>query len=175
MRGITDAGLVVTVRNPAVGAVTKALADERGVFITEIRLDKEENRIEVTTEDAAGNKATRILNVVRGDFVPEAKLTISKQKLKMGDLPASLSVRLELNDPDGRPVADGVLVVFSISPPGFLSTETYETHTVDGVARWDDVVIAREGAMKGNGFITARAELGAGIAAANATKPFSIE
>ena len=175
VRGVTDPGLVVTVRNPAVGAMTEAIADERGVFITEIRLDKEENRIELTTEDAAGNKATRILNVVRGDSVPEAKLTISKQKLKMGDLPASLDVRLELNDPDGRPVADGVLVVFSISPPGFLSTETYETQTVDGFARWDDVVIAREGAMKGNGFITARAELGAGIAAANATKPFSIE
>lgn len=174
VRGITDPGLVVTVRNPAFGAVTEVLADERGVFITEIRLDKEENRIEIFTQDAAGNKANKTLNVVRGDAVPEAKLSISRQTLKIGDLPASLNVRLELNDPNGKPV-DDVLVVFSISPPGFLSTETYETRTVDGIARWDDVVIAREGALKGNGFITAQAELGAGITVVKASKPFSIE
>jgi len=174
VRGITDPGLIVTVRNPAVGALTDALADERGVFITEIRLDKEENRIEISTEDAAGNKAVRVLNVVRGEAVPDAKLSISRQTLKMGDLPASLTVRLVLNDPNGKPV-DDVLVVFSISPPGFLSTETYETRTVDGLARWDDVVIAREGALKGNGFITAKAELGAGISTVKVSKPCSIE
>ena len=173
VRGITDAGLTVRVRNPTSGAVAEVVSDDRGVFITEIRLDKETNRIEVSTQDAAGNRADRTFSVVRGDGLAEAKLAVSRTKVKMGDLPQSINVRFDLTDPNGQPV-NGVTVVFSFSPPG-LPTETYESVTVDGSARWDDVAIPREGAVRGNGFVTARAELGAGIAAASATKPFSIE
>ena len=71
-------------------------------------------------------------------------------------------------DPEGQPV-DGAPVVFVVSPPG-LGTQVYNTVTVDGVARWDDVAIARDGAVKGNGLVAARVELGTGIAPASATK-----
>jgi hypothetical protein len=174
VRGVTDPGLYVTVRNPTSGSVAEILADPRGVFITEVRLEKAENHLEVSTQDAAGNRTVQPLTVVRGDGVPVARITISPLHLKLGELPTSVTVHLELTDPDGRPVSDAT-VVFSISPPG-LPTDTYTTTTsADGIARWDGYVIAREGAGKGNGFVTARADLGPGISAAIATKAFTVE
>jgi len=173
VRGVTEPDLSVLVRNPASGAVATVVSDGRGVFITEIRLDSEANPIAISTEDAAGNRTSRTIDVVRGEGVAEAKLALSRQKVKLGDLPLSINMRLDVTDPNGQPVS-GATVVFSISPPG-LPTETYETVTIDGSARWDDVVIAREGAVRGNGWVTAVAQLGAGIAAAVSTKPFTIE
>jgi len=172
VRGVTEPGLAVLVRNPASGAVSNVVSDDRGVFITEVLLGRQANRIEVSAEDVAGNRTDRTIDVVRGDGAAEATLSISRPKLKLGELPESINLRLNLKDPNGQPV-DGVTVVFSISPPG-LPTDTYEAVTTGGSARLDDVVIPREGAARGNGFVTARAELGPGIAA-SATKPLIIE
>lgn len=171
VRGKTEPGLTVTVRNPGYGASEDAVADERGVFITEIRLDKATNRLEISTVDAAGNQAKETITVVRGDTEPEAKLTLSKNELRLDQLPQSINIRLELNDPDGRPL-DDVPVTFTLSPPG-LSTATYPTRTVDGIARWDGVLI--QGANKGYGYVTARAELAGGLAPAVATKPLKVK
>jgi len=172
VRGITEPGLYVTVRNLTSGAVEEIQADERGVFITEIGLGKADNILEIATMDAAGNRTTKPINVVRGDTAPQAKLFITPPSLKLTALPTSVNIRLELDDPDGKPV-DGATVVFSISPPG-LPTDTYTTTTVDGIARWDGYVIAHDGAARGNGFVTARADLPAGVASAIATKGFDI-
>ena len=139
VRGITEPGLTVTVRNPGYGATEAAVADERGVFITEIRLDKGSNRLDIETEDAAGNPTKQSINVVRGDAEPQAKLTLSRSELRSNQLPQKINIRLELDDPDGRPV-DGASVTFTLAPPG-LDADTYATTTVDGVARWDGVLI----------------------------------
>lgn len=172
VRGVTEPGLTVSVRNPSVGAALSPVADDRGVFAAEVRLGSETNRLEVETQDAAGNRTRLTRTVVRGDAVPEAKLTMSRSSLRLGQLPMSVNIVLELLDPEGRPV-NGVTVFFSISPPG-LATQIFETETVEGTARWDDVVLVREGAVKGNGFVTVRAELGPGVPPALATKPFVI-
>jgi hypothetical protein len=171
VRGKTEPGLTVTVRNQGYGASEDAVADERGVFITEIRLDKATNRLDLSTADAAGNQTKESITVVRGDTEPEAKLTLSKNELRLDDLPQTINIRLELDDPDGRPL-DDVPVTFTLSPPG-LSTETYPTRTVDGIARWDGVLI--QGASKGNGYVTVRAELTGGLAPAVATKPLKVK
>jgi hypothetical protein len=171
VRGRTDPGLTVMVRNPGYGASEETVADERGVFIAEIRLDKATNRLEISTVDEAGNNAKQTITVVRGDNEPQARLTLSKDELREKDLPATINIRLEINDPDGRPL-DDVLVTFTLSPPG-LGTETYSTTSVNGIARWDGVLI--QGASKGNGYVTARAELTDGLAPALATKPLTIK
>ena len=172
VRGVTDAGLTVTVRNPGYGATETTEADERGVFITEIRLDKETNRLEVETVDEAGNRTKESINVVRGDAEPQARLSLSKAELRYNQLPQKINIRLELDDPDGRPVDDGATVTFTLAPPG-LDAENYTTTTVDGVARWDGVLI--QGAARGNGWVTARAELGGGLEPALATKALTIK
>ncbi len=171
VRGVTEPGLTVTVRNPGFGATEEAVADERGVFITEIRLDKATNRLEVQTSDAAGNESRRSVSVVRGDTDPQARLTLSKPRLLQADLPQSITIRFDLDDPDGRPI-DGATVTFTLTLPG-LDTVTYTTQTADGVARWEGVLI--QGASKGNGWVTARAELAGGLAPALATGSLSIK
>lgn len=171
VRGRTDPGLTVTVRNPGYGATEETVADERGVFIVEIRLDKATNRLEISTVDEAGNAEKQTITVVRGDTEPEARLTLSKNELREKDLPQTINIRLEINDPDGRPL-DGVAVTFTLSPPG-LGTETYSTVSKDGIARWDGVLI--QGASKGNGYVTARADLTGGLAPALATKPLLVK
>jgi hypothetical protein len=173
VRGITEPGLEVTVTNAAVSAVQPVTSDDRGIFITEIRLGPDENQLAIEASDAAGNQTRETITVTRGDGQAKATLSITPHDLRLADLPTSLDVRLVLTDPDGAPV-DGAAVTFSVSPPGWLSTETYDTVTVDGVARWEDVLIAREGAVKGNGFVTVRAILGEGIPPAIATKPLEI-
>ena len=172
VRGVTDPGLTVIVRNQGYGATEQTVADERGVFITEIRLDKATNRLDVETTDAAGNRTKESVNVVRGDTEPQAKLTLSKAELRLNQLPQKINIRLELNDPEGRPVEDGATVVFTLAPPGLLA-ENYTTTTVDGIARWDGVLI--QGASKGNGWVTARAELGGGVETALASKALVIK
>lgn len=171
VRGKTDPGLTVVVRNPGFGATETAVADDRGVFITEIRLDKATNRLEVSTVDEAGNATKQTVTVVRGDTEPQSKLTLSKSELRFNQLPQTINIRLEVRDPDGRPL-DDVPVTFTLSPPG-LSTETYSTQTVDGIARWDGVLI--KGANRGNGYVTARADLTDGLTPALATKPLTIK
>jgi hypothetical protein len=162
----------VLIRNPTVGAELSVESDSRGVFITEVRLGPGENRLVVSTSDAVGNTASKPMTVVRGDGRPEVVLTLRPPRMRVGSLPASIDVRVEVRDANRQPV-DGAAVTFSISPSGLL-TDMFQTATVDGVAVWNDVVLPREGAVAGNGFVTARAVLPSG-AVATATKPFLFE
>ncbi len=72
----------------------------------------------------------------------------------------------------GRPVS-GATVVFTLAPPGLDAQNFTTTSNADGIARWDGVTIT--GASRGNGWVTARAELGGGLEAALATKGFSVK
>lgn len=172
VRGVTDPERPVLIRNPTVGAELSVESDSRGVFITEVRLGPGENRLVVSTSDAVGNTASKPMTVVRGDGRPEVVLTLRPPRMRVGSLPASIDVRVEVRDANRQPV-DGAAVTFSISPSGLL-TDMFQTATVDGVAVWNDVVLPREGAVAGNGFVTARAVLPSG-AVATATKPFLFE
>ncbi|MFN8622872.1 MAG: hypothetical protein U0869_19210 [Chloroflexota bacterium] len=172
VRGVTEPGLDVTIANRTTGATQTIVSDDRGVFSAETNLGAGENQIDVSTKDVAGNLGRTSVKVTRGDALPQAKLTISEEHLRLSQLPQSVNIKLELDDPNGDPV-DGAAVVFSISPPG-LPTQTYTATTVDGTARWDGVAIPKDGAIKGYGFVTARAELGAGVPAASVTQTFDI-
>jgi hypothetical protein len=173
VHGQTEPGLDVSIANRDVGATQEVTADDRGVFSAAINLGAGENRIDVSTKDPAGNPTKETVTVTRGDALPQAKLSISEEHLRLSQLPYKMNIRFELRDPSGKPI-DGAPVVFSLSPPG-LGTELYETTTVDGTARWDGVSIPRDGALKGFGFVTALAEPGPGIPTASATQTFDIK
>ena len=56
---------------------------------------------------------------------------------------------------------DGAAVTFSVSQPG-VTTATYDTTTKDGVAELANVPLPRDGAVAGDGFVTAYVTLSDG-------------
>ena len=84
IRDRTEPGLLVTIRNPSVGAVQEVTADERGVFSAEVNLGPDSNRIEASARDAAGNTGRQSVTVTRGDGVPQAKPKHVSTKRKTG-------------------------------------------------------------------------------------------
>ena len=80
------------------------------------------------------------------------------------DLPEG--VRQRLRDVDGY--VNAAIIAFDAA---LLADDHPEGRPV-GVARWMGVPLERKGAERGAGFVTARADLGPAIEAADATRPF---
>jgi hypothetical protein len=157
VRGVTDPGVTVRVRNDGNGASRTVTAGDDGAFRVQVPLVDGRNTITARAVDDLGNVVNRSVHVERGQGVSQVDLRLSQDSFRLRGLPAQLDVRLELTDERGRPI-DGASVVFSLSPPG-LPTTTYQATTVDGVAAWRNVTIPREGATEGEGFVTARVTL----------------
>ena len=170
VRGRTEAGLVVTVRNPTRDSQTRVTAARDGAFEATVSLAPGHNTLVAAAQDALGNKGTATLDVTRGDGTATGELSLSKNDFRLRDLPATLAVHLVLRDAAARPV-DGARVTFSVSASG-LPTSTFETTTTDGEAGWSGIRLARDGATAGDGFVTARVTL-AGGNVLQMSKPFT--
>jgi hypothetical protein len=160
VRGITEANAAVRVLNAAENASARVTAAADGSFRTTITLGRGTNLLTVTARDGAGNAATTSRTVVHGTGRADARLTLSRNVVRLRGLPVSLNVHLLVYDADGHP-ADGDPVTFSISPPG-LPTSTYQTTTDHGSASWLGVTLARDSTEAGTGFVTALVTLGDG-------------
>ena len=101
----------------------------------------------------------------------QAQLVLSPKKFRLHHLPATMDVQLVVVDADGR-AADGAKVTFSLSPPG-EPTSTYEETTEAGHASWLGVSLPKEGAIAGDGFVTALVELADG-STVQESAPFTI-
>jgi hypothetical protein len=152
VRGATQGGSRITIRNENTGAQTQGQASKEGHFEVEVPLGKGRNGLTVTVLDPAGNSESAVVSVVRGDGELTAELSVSESRIKLSSLPAELTISVNVLDPDGIPV-EGAQVTFTLSPPG-LPTETFEAVTANGVASWADVTIPKEGATVGGGFVT---------------------
>ncbi len=174
VRGTTDPGVEVVIRNTANGAEQSVTADGQGAFDTELRVSEGANRIAVSVEDALGNVREEILIVTVGAGEGQAILKISPASIRLDELPRKVDIRVEVRGPDGKP-ANGAVVEFSISPPG-LPAETWTATTdADGIAVWADVLLERQGATAGEGMVTARVELGDGAASLSVARTFQIQ
>jgi hypothetical protein len=172
VKGSTDPGITVVIRNASTGAEQTVTSDDRGGFAAEVRVAEGQNKLTVSAMDAIGNSRTESVTVTVGQGRGNAQLVLSRRSIALGSLPTSISIRLELTDVGGRD-ANGTPVTFSLSIPG-QATETWETTAVDGVAMWRDVAIPRGDTVAGEGFVTARAELRDGAIALEATESFEV-
>lgn len=158
VRGSTQADSTITVRNERTGKVARGTAEEDGRFEVEVEMGPRVNWLDVEVIDPGGHRTTERLRVRKGDGKLSARLTISAALISADALPRSVTLRVAVRDPDGRPVNDA-RVVFSISPPG-LPTSTYEAVTSKGDAVWP--VVITDQATAGDGLATVLVELVSG-------------
>lgn len=157
VRGSTQADSTITVRNERTGKIARGSAAD-GRFKIAVGMGPRVNWLNVEVIDPGGHKTTQRLRVKKGDGKLSARLTISAALISADALPRSVTLRVAVRDPDGRPVNDAK-VVFSISPPG-LPTSTYEAVTRKGDAVWP--VVITDQATAGDGLATVLVELVSG-------------
>ncbi|MFO1540896.1 MAG: hypothetical protein ACKOTZ_10735 [Chloroflexota bacterium] len=174
VRGTSEPGLEILVRNTTNGAEQRVTTADDGSFGLEIRAGTGQNRIVLSATDAAGNRREETLVITVGTGEGQATLKVTPGTVRLAELPTTVTIRAEVRDVDGKP-ADGVIVDFSITIPG-LETEVWEATTdPDGLATWPDVVIPRQGASAGEGLVTAVVELGDGTPAIQVARTLRVE
>ncbi len=158
--GRADVGVTLTVSNLTTDASVEPVVATDGTFQAVVPLALGVNRISVQAVDEAGNSSSAEVDVTRIASQASANLHLTPATIKVGDLPASVSLDVNVIDENGAP-ADGASVVFTLSPSG-LPTSTYHATTTDGTADWPDVTIPQQGAVAGDGFATVQVTLADG-------------
>lgn len=140
LRGRTEAGASLTVTDETLGGQVETTVERDGTFEAELSLQPGENAFSLNSQDPAGNRASARLVVTRTTSLGSATLSISAADVDFAALPTTLNVTAVVHDENGVP-SDGAEVVFSLSPPNG-STHTYGTNTVNGQARWAEMVVS---------------------------------
>jgi glucodextranase-like protein len=157
VKGKTQPGANVAVRNGNTGGSASDDSKEDGTFAIKIGIADGTNTLTVTATDQAGNETTKTVSILRGSGKLTAKVGVSPGRLRASRLPEPFTVRATVADVGGKRVP-GATVVFSLSPPG-QPTSTYTTETNDnGIATWR-VTVPRAGTVKGAGLATVEVTL----------------
>jgi hypothetical protein len=152
--GRTQSLSAIAARNEATGGSATATAGGDGSFTIVVPIELGPNGITVTVTDPAGNVASSVVTVSRGDGRLSADISASAYRISRSKLPAELTVRVAVTDPDGRPL-EGATVLFTIQVTG-IPPIVPSPVTTDGagVAAFRTVIPAA--ATAGSGPITAR-------------------
>jgi hypothetical protein len=154
VEGRTVPGLRAIVRNVTTDQKVEAFASGDGRFKAQIGLKRGRNTIKVAVSDAAGNQNPQQIVVVRGNGRAEARLALSRQRIRRSALPKALDATVTVLDAEGRPIK-GAKVEFTFGPPG-LGSQTRERMTSRlGVATWSGMRVV-EGATADDGLVTVR-------------------
>jgi hypothetical protein len=160
LRGRTEAGATLLIRNRTTGQELELVGAEDGRFEASIPLVMGSNEIALQARDAAGNRSQATVNIVREEGAAAVELILSRDSLAISTLPTSITLTARITDEAGAP-ADDADVTFSFSPPG-QPTTTFRARSSDGVATWRRVRIPREAAVTGQGFATVLVTLPSG-------------
>jgi hypothetical protein len=123
--GKTQARTTLLARNEANGSSIAAMAGTDGAFKLSLALTTGVNKITIAGTDPAGNVAEAVISVRRGSGKLTVSLTASTYQIKVSRLPASVTLRATVTDPDGRALA-GADYTFTLGMPGI------PTITIDG-------------------------------------------
>ena len=144
LKGTSEAGASVEVRNTAKGWVDTALVGRAGSFDKLVPLAKGRNRIIVKATDEAGNvtKEVRVVQQQDGRLVIDLR---TPKKIPAAKLPRSVRIRADVTDASGKAVT-GAEVVFSLVIPGQTTDEN--TITTDDAGRADWKVTIPKGSRR---------------------------
>lgn len=119
VKGTTQAGATVTIRDINTGGSTSIVAGANGAFAAMVTLAEGSNSLTVTAVDPAGNRTSKTLTVVRGSGALTAKLTLSWYTASnKHDLSKILAATIVIDDANGHPVTVAGTAIFTISAPG---------------------------------------------------------
>jgi Glucodextranase, domain B len=160
LRGTTEAGADIDVLDEASNEHLPAQVDPDGRFAADIPLQVGHNWLTLKSTDAGGNVGRDRVDIVRTASAASITLSIAPTGIDLASLPQRLHLSASITDDLGAP-ADGVQVIFSVSPPR-APTITYATTAVHGNAGWANVVIRNDGLAVGQWLVTVSAELPSG-------------
>lgn len=153
VKGTTEVGAKVTVRNAANDRERTETVGPSGKFEIPILLDEGNNRIIVVVVDDTDNQAPRVVRrVTRATPKPKVALRLSVNEIKVSSLPKTLAVTAIVNDSNGKPI-EGAEVIFHLSVSDQGARTESDVTDERGQARWR-TVIERSGARRGEGFVT---------------------
>jgi hypothetical protein len=158
IKGKTQAGSSIRIKNDENGATATAKANKDGLFEARIRIASGLNAIEITTVDPAGNPNDTSITIRKGSGKTTAKLTASTYQFRTKGLPRQVTFTVQVTDPDGGPVADAT-ALFTVSVPGLEAIVSSEIKTNgNGTARFTTSI--PKGAMAGSGLATVLVDTG---------------
>ncbi len=115
--GKTQPLSTIEARNEANAKIVAGSALEDGSFVIEVPIADGPNGITIKATDPAGNPATKVVTVNRGEGKLSAKITASDYRIDRKSLPGPLTIRVSVTDPDGQPL-EGASVLLTITLPG---------------------------------------------------------
>jgi hypothetical protein len=149
IKGNTQPGSTVVLRNDANAATATDQADTAGLFSVGIATAAGPNAILITVTDPAGNASTRTINVVKGSGKLTVALTGSVYKFTAATLPTNVTFTVVVTGADGARVS-GASALFTVTIPGLQAIVSPETATgADGRASFSTTIPA--GAQAGSG------------------------
>ncbi|MET0772307.1 MAG: hypothetical protein ABWZ82_04425 [Candidatus Limnocylindrales bacterium] len=156
VKGRTVPGISAIVRNMVTNQKVVATADGTGRFGAEIGLKRGRNTLKVVVADAAGNQNPVQVAIVRGNGRAEARLALSRKRIRRSALPRPLGATVTVLDAEGRPIKNA-RVEFNFGPPGLPTQVRNATTSKLGVARSEMRLV--EGAVADEGLVTVRVTL----------------
>ena len=149
VKGKTQAGSTIRVRNDNNGTSATAVAGKDGLFEARIGIDNGINTLTITSTDPAGNPNTETITVRRGSGKMQVTLTGSAYRFAAKKLPRTVEFTVVVTGPDGRRVA-GADTLFTVSVPGLEAIVSDEVPTNrNGVAKFTTSI--PRGALEGSG------------------------
>ena len=152
IKGKTQGGSSVRVRNDENGASVTVDADKDGLFQARIAIAAGVNALQVTTTDPAGNPNDATISIRKGSGKAGAQLTATTYQFRTSKLPKPITLTVTVTDPDGNPV-QGATALFTVSVPGLEAIVSSQIRTnANGVARFATTIPKH--AMAGVGLAT---------------------
>jgi hypothetical protein len=139
MTGKTQARSAVVAHNDGNNATATTEAAADGTFSLPIALAAGVNAIQLTATDPAGNAGQLALSVRRGAGKLSVSISASAYRFGVKHLPAQVSLRAVVTNPDGQPL-EAVTVTFTLSVPGVPTISADVVTDASGVATFDTTI-----------------------------------
>ena len=160
LTGTTEPGADIELSDSAGHAIQSSISGS-GRFSAPLSLHVGNNDLTLKSTDAAGNRTTSHITIVRATSAASIDLTVTPTDVYAAQLPTSVDLTIAARDEVGRPVADGTTVIFGVSPPD-AATTTYTATTTNGNARFSGLTLD-SGDATGSWLVTALVTLPSGI------------
>jgi large repetitive protein len=151
IKGSTQAGSTIIVRNPANSASITALAARDGGFEISLPLVPGDNEIQINATDPAGNTADKTLKVKQGSTKMRVRLSASLYTISVRHHPSSLQLTVVVTTPKGDPLP-GARAFFTLQIPGLAPISNELFTGIDGRARFTTPLVGT--IQKGTGTAT---------------------
>ena len=142
IKGSTQAGTTLIIRNRANDASITTVATRTGAFEVSLPLVTGDNQIEIAATDPAGNKSTAALKLVQGNTEMRVRLRASSYNISVRHHPNSLQLTVIVTDPSGEPLADA-RAFFTLQIPGLAPISNQVVTGADGRASFTTPLIGK--------------------------------